>query len=69
MLSRAYHAGDAKLGAIFGTGTNAAYLEKTSKIKTLVVEGPNLAENMIVNTEWGGAKSLSASLSESHLCM
>jgi len=42
------------LGAIFGTGTNGAYVEDISKIKKL--SGTLTAEcggQMIVNTEWG----------------
>ncbi|KAF8743835.1 hypothetical protein AX14_000240 [Amanita brunnescens Koide BX004] len=54
LLSRAYAAGGCLLGAIFGTGTNGAYVEKVSKIKKL--SGTQAAEHgdyMIVNTEWG----------------
>lgn len=46
------------LGAIFGTGTNGAYVEKLEKVKKLATE-ENAGEydestgNMIVNTEWG----------------
>ena len=46
------------LGAIFGTGTNGAYVEKLSKI-TKLTEASSEAEydkstgEMIVNTEWG----------------
>lgn len=46
------------LGAIFGTGTNGAYVEKLDKVKKLATE-KNAGEfdkstgNMIVNTEWG----------------
>lgn len=46
------------LGAIFGTGTNGAYVEKLSKVKKL--GGANKNDNvdtstgeMIINTEWG----------------
>ncbi|KAJ3802687.1 hypothetical protein GGU11DRAFT_764630 [Lentinula aff. detonsa] len=54
LLSRAYTSGGCVLGAIFGTGTNGAYLEEVAKI-------PKLANNpaatkggyMVVNTEWG----------------
>lgn len=42
------------LGAIFGTGTNGAYVEKLSKIKTLTGEGYDKSTGeMIINTEWG----------------
>lgn len=42
------------LGAIFGTGTNGAYVEKTSNIKK-VVEGEfdKSTGEMVINTEWG----------------
>ena len=42
------------LGAIFGTGTNGAYVEKLSKI-TKPMEGDfdNSTGEMVVNTEWG----------------
>jgi len=42
------------LGAIFGTGTNGAYVEKLSKI-TKEMEGDydNSTGEMVVNTEWG----------------
>jgi hexokinase len=42
------------LGAIFGTGTNGAYVEKLSKI-TKPMEGhfDNTTGEMVVNTEWG----------------
>lgn len=42
------------LGAIFGTGTNGAYMEKTSKIKKPIPgEYDNSTGEMVVNTEWG----------------
>jgi len=42
------------LGAIFGTGTNGAYLEKLSKIKKPIVgEYDKSTGEMVVNTEWG----------------
>jgi len=54
LLSRAYSAGDCLLGAIFGTGTNGAYLEKVENITKL---GDSLARqkggHMVVNCEWG----------------
>jgi hexokinase len=52
LLSRAYQSGAAFVGAIFGTGTNGAYLERMSSIsKKLPV--PIDFEYMIINTEWG----------------
>ena len=49
------------IGAIFGTGTNGAYIDKTRSIKKLgeksikeAEAGGDLAGNyMVVNTEWG----------------
>jgi len=42
------------LGAIFGTGTNGAYVEKLSKItKPLEGEYDSSTGEMVVNTEWG----------------
>lgn len=42
------------LGAIFGTGTNGAYVEKLSKItKPLEGEFNRSTGEMVVNTEWG----------------
>ncbi|KIJ70418.1 hypothetical protein HYDPIDRAFT_105131 [Hydnomerulius pinastri MD-312] len=55
LLSRAYTSGGCILGAIFGTGTNGAYVEDVANI-TKLGNGPAAAEGgyMIVNTEWGG---------------
>ncbi|KAL8919217.1 MAG: hypothetical protein Q9172_005090 [Xanthocarpia lactea] len=44
------------LGAIFGTGTNGAYVEKLDKITKLKKVGGDFdtsTGNMVVNTEWG----------------
>ncbi|KAI5816575.1 hypothetical protein BZA77DRAFT_57477 [Pyronema omphalodes] len=47
------------LGAIFGTGTNGAYVEKLSKITKMTKPGAQVGEydkstgEMVVNTEWG----------------
>jgi hexokinase len=42
------------LGAIFGTGTNGAYVEKLSKLKKpLVGEYDTSTGEMVINTEWG----------------
>lgn len=53
LLARAYETHGALLGAIFGTGTNGAYVENIGKVGKLKVStgGPT---HMIVNTEWGG---------------
>jgi hexokinase len=46
------------LGGIFGTGTNGAYVEKSSKLKKMTeyteAEYDRSTGEMIVNTEWGG---------------
>lgn len=41
---------DTKLGVILGTGTNAAYVEQTSRIGKLGIKREGI---MLVNTEWG----------------
>ncbi|KAJ3527276.1 hypothetical protein NMY22_g9850 [Coprinellus aureogranulatus] len=54
LLSRAYAAGGAVIGAIFGTGTNGAYVEDMENIKKL--EGSAIAKkggHMVINCEWG----------------
>lgn len=55
LMARSYGSpkqGGAAMGAIFGTGTNGAYLESTKNIKKLApIEGN--PENMVINTEWG----------------
>jgi hexokinase len=63
LLSRAYVAGGCLLGAIFGTGTNGAYIEEVAKIRKL--KGASATEkggHMVVNTEWGAFNN-----SRSHL--
>ena len=55
LLTRAYTSGrkGSTLGAIiFGTGTNAAYVEKLSNIRTLSAE-ESVGDTMVINTEWG----------------
>ena len=46
-----------RIGVIFGTGTNACYLESAAKVGTWKPASTG-AENVIVNTSWGyfGAK-------------
>ncbi|PWN53363.1 hypothetical protein IE53DRAFT_384167 [Violaceomyces palustris] len=53
LLARGYQTSGALLGAIFGTGTNGAYLEDITKVKKLNLPsgGPS---HMVINTEWGG---------------
>jgi hexokinase len=61
LLSRSYQSGPALIGAIFGTGTNGAYIDKTRTIKKLGEEkiadaeqgGDEAGNYMVVNTEWG----------------
>jgi hexokinase len=61
LLSRSYQSGPALVGAIFGTGTNGAYIDKTrtisklgeDKIKACEAKGEDAGEWMVVNTEWG----------------
>jgi hexokinase len=52
LLSHAYQSGASVAGAIFGTGTNGAYLEKSVNIKKEIPSRGN-HEYMVVNTEWG----------------
>jgi hexokinase len=54
LLSRAYSAGGCVLGAIFGTGTNGAYVEQVSNI-TKLGNSPAASKGgvMVVNMEWG----------------
>jgi len=41
------------IGLILGTGTNAAYVEDTKKIKKLSAEQIGDQDKMLINTEWG----------------
>ena len=61
LLSRSYQSGPALIGAIFGTGTNGAYIDRVETISKLgeaaIAEskkgGKDAGEYMVVNTEWG----------------
>ncbi|KAJ7179477.1 hypothetical protein C8R46DRAFT_1160052 [Mycena filopes] len=54
LLSRSYTAGGCVLGAIFGTGTNGAYVEDVSNIRKLANDPAGSRGGlMVVNTEWG----------------
>ncbi|KAJ9119589.1 hypothetical protein QFC22_003298 [Naganishia vaughanmartiniae] len=61
LLSRSYQHGPALIGAIFGTGTNGAYIDRVETIEKLgkdaIAEslkgGPDAGEFMVINTEWG----------------
>ncbi|KAJ7477104.1 hypothetical protein B0H11DRAFT_2029697 [Mycena galericulata] len=54
LLSRAYTAGGCVLGAIFGTGTNGAYVEDITNIRKLANDpAASRGGLMVVNTEWG----------------
>jgi hexokinase len=50
MEAAAYNYPDTAMGVILGTGTNAAYIERTAALKTWA--GP-LSDEMVINTEWG----------------
>jgi len=54
LLSRSYLVGDCLLGCIYGTGTNAAYLDDISTFGKLSDEVKEVGGKMVVNTEWGG---------------
>ncbi|KAJ8075664.1 hypothetical protein PM082_021294 [Marasmius tenuissimus] len=56
LLTSSYTAEVCKMGSIFGTGTNSAYVENVDNIKDLLKPGEYVAAEggeMIVNTEWG----------------
>jgi hexokinase len=57
LMARSYTSpGDHKsvLGAIFGTGTNGAYIEKTANIKKEIVgDFDDTTGEMVLNMEWG----------------
>ncbi|SYW83699.1 putative glucokinase [Ustilago hordei] len=53
LLAHAYASKGALISAIFGTGTNGAYLESIDKIKKLKAAQGSIS-HMVVNTEWGG---------------
>ncbi|KAL5115649.1 glucokinase [Pleosporales sp. CAS-2024a] len=56
LLAQAYTAPSRRrtvLGAVFGTGTNGAYIEKVSRITKGQVSNPDPEATMIINTEWG----------------
>lgn len=53
-MARAYQSGTALVGAIFGTGTNGAYVEDLVKVKKMANSTANRnSQHMIINTEWG----------------
>ncbi|CAO3567859.1 unnamed protein product [Mortierella alpina] len=49
LLAHSYKHANAFFGAIFGTGTNGAYVESAQNIKTMTTD----ADEMIINIEWG----------------
>jgi len=62
LMARAYASPSSTrtiMGAVFGTGTNGAYIEKRSRISkmspltSLTTNGMNMEDIMIVNSEWG----------------
>lgn len=53
MLSRAYGVGDCLVGCIYGTGTNAAYVDDIETFTKLPEEVRKRGGKMIANTEWG----------------
>lgn len=52
LMARAYQSGSAIVGAIFGTGTNGAYVENLDRVEKLANK-PQKFNHMIINTEWG----------------
>lgn len=55
LLTQAYQDSDCYVGVILGTGTNAAYVEKTANIPKWM--GHHTTGEMIINMEWGGFDS------------
>jgi hexokinase len=53
LLTRGYLTGSCFLGAIFGTGTNGAYVEDMATITKLKNRDAKDHPKMIINTEWG----------------
>jgi hexokinase len=55
LLTGAYSSGGCLLGAIFGTGTNGAYVEDQGALKKLSgnTAVPGDGQKMIINCEWG----------------
>ncbi|KAF8324483.1 hexokinase-domain-containing protein [Cantharellus anzutake] len=53
LLSRSYLVGGCLVGCIYGTGTNAAYLDEVSAFRKLPVDARAEGGKMVVNTEWG----------------
>ncbi|TKR81417.1 hypothetical protein L596_015287 [Steinernema carpocapsae] len=51
LMACAYLESSCQIGVIVGTGSNACYMEKVTRIKKVKGLGD---EEMIVNTEWGG---------------
>src|SRR6202012_1067280 len=57
LMARSYTSpgkGDTLLVAVFGTGTNGAYMERISQISKLAGSEQHSAWYMAINTEWGG---------------
>lgn len=53
LLTRGYLTGSCFLGAIFGTGTNGAYVEDMAAIPKLKKKDAKHHDKMVINTEWG----------------
>ena len=56
LAAKSYEEPGSDVGIIFGTGTNACYRERVSKIKKF--KGQYDGDHMIVNTEWGNFDKL-----------
>lgn len=55
---RKYTHKDCDVSVILGTGTNAAYIEDTSKIAKQNISLTSTGKKMIINTEWGNFNKL-----------
>ncbi len=61
LVARAYRESECDIGAIFGTGTNACYREKISRI--LKMKGRKTkGSHMIINTEWANFNKINTTV-------
>ncbi|OMH83315.1 Hexokinase-1 [Zancudomyces culisetae] len=53
LMTSGYSFPNAQMGIIFGTGTNACYWEKASKIEKYNGDDKDSIDEMVINMEWG----------------
>ncbi|MBC8525781.1 MAG: hexokinase [Candidatus Cloacimonetes bacterium] len=56
LVAKSYYESNCDMGVILGTGTNACYPEKLSRIEKF--RGPGIGSEMIINMEWGNFNKL-----------